>query len=287
MCSVVLSGCKQLIYLVEIKEYFSMRITILTTCLIFAGCSSGGGNDQSTTTLGVPNDPQTSLDPLEGADVPFDDTDEVNSTPADENPNLPTGEPADNGLAQVDIITGTTQPVLTRITIDSPPSSSLLDSTLLEFETIRLTPPPSGEVNNCAALISGMTRSRGEPESSDFMSPPSGFGYSSLFVDWYYTQGYVVVYAWGDNQYCETIDYRFTPILQLPESAPESAPEPATEPTTPTTTPTTPTPFEDRNCSDFNTQREAQLFFESEGGPSQDPHRLDGDGDGRVCVSLR
>ena len=48
----------------------------------------------------------------------------------------------------------------------------------------------------------------------------------------------------------------------------------------------TPTPFVDRNCSDFATQAEAQAFFESEGGPSEDPHGLDGDGDGRVCVSL-
>ena len=54
----------------------------------------------------------------------------------------------------------------------------------------------------------------------------------------------------------------------------------------------TPTPqavedeFQDRNCSDFETWQEAQSFFESEGGPSQDPHRLDGDGNGVACQSL-
>lgn len=43
---------------------------------------------------------------------------------------------------------------------------------------------------------------------------------------------------------------------------------------------------EDKDCSDFHTQREAQEFFEANGGPSSDPHGLDRDGDGRVCESL-
>ncbi|MDC3417432.1 thermonuclease family protein [Aquibacillus salsiterrae] len=42
----------------------------------------------------------------------------------------------------------------------------------------------------------------------------------------------------------------------------------------------------DKNCSDFNTQDEAQAFFEAAGGPDQDPHNLDGDGNGVVCESL-
>lgn len=43
----------------------------------------------------------------------------------------------------------------------------------------------------------------------------------------------------------------------------------------------------DRDCSDFNTQAEAQKFYEAAGGPSKDPHRLDGnDQDGLVCESL-
>lgn len=43
---------------------------------------------------------------------------------------------------------------------------------------------------------------------------------------------------------------------------------------------------DDRNCSDFETQEEAQAFFEDEGGPEQDPHGLDQDGDGVACESL-
>ncbi|SCY27869.1 thermonuclease family protein [Thiohalorhabdus denitrificans] len=40
----------------------------------------------------------------------------------------------------------------------------------------------------------------------------------------------------------------------------------------------------DRDCSDFDTQRAAQEFYESH--KPGDPHRLDGDGDGVVCEGL-
>ncbi|HEV2809944.1 MAG TPA: thermonuclease family protein, partial [Acidimicrobiales bacterium] len=42
----------------------------------------------------------------------------------------------------------------------------------------------------------------------------------------------------------------------------------------------------DRDCSDFSSHEEAQRFYEAEGGPGQDPHRLDRDGDGLACESL-
>jgi len=41
---------------------------------------------------------------------------------------------------------------------------------------------------------------------------------------------------------------------------------------------------EDRDCSDFSTQPEAQRFFERH--QPGDPHGLDGDGDGEACESL-
>jgi Excalibur calcium-binding domain len=40
---------------------------------------------------------------------------------------------------------------------------------------------------------------------------------------------------------------------------------------------------QDRDCPDFSSQEEAQRFFESQGGPGQDPHRLDADDDGQAC----
>lgn len=42
----------------------------------------------------------------------------------------------------------------------------------------------------------------------------------------------------------------------------------------------------DRDCSDFDTQAQAQQFYVNNGGPQQDPHRLDADDDGRACDSL-
>ncbi len=42
----------------------------------------------------------------------------------------------------------------------------------------------------------------------------------------------------------------------------------------------------DRDCSDFETQAEAQQFFLAAGGPQRDPHRLDADHDGVACESL-
>jgi hypothetical protein len=39
----------------------------------------------------------------------------------------------------------------------------------------------------------------------------------------------------------------------------------------------------DKDCSDFATQRAAQIFFLKHGGPRYDPDDLDGDDDGVAC----
>lgn len=41
----------------------------------------------------------------------------------------------------------------------------------------------------------------------------------------------------------------------------------------------------DKDCGDFDTQAQAQNFFENN-NPGQDPHNLDADGDGVACESL-
>ena len=45
--------------------------------------------------------------------------------------------------------------------------------------------------------------------------------------------------------------------------------------------------YGDKDCSDFSSQSEAQEFFEEQGGPDEDFHNLDRDGDGVVCESLK
>ena len=42
----------------------------------------------------------------------------------------------------------------------------------------------------------------------------------------------------------------------------------------------------DKDCADFGLRGQAQAFFESEGGPETDGHRLDADHDGSACESL-
>ena len=43
----------------------------------------------------------------------------------------------------------------------------------------------------------------------------------------------------------------------------------------------------DKDCSDFNSWRQAQNFYKKHGGPRYDPHRLDADRDGIACEDLR
>ena len=80
---------------------------------------------------------------------------------------------------------------------------------------------------------------------------------------------------------------------QEPEQQQVSSPEPApSQPESvsppPVQQPTQFTqPFNDKDCGDFQTHAQAQAFFESQGGPAQDPHKLDRNKDGVVCESLR
>ena len=43
----------------------------------------------------------------------------------------------------------------------------------------------------------------------------------------------------------------------------------------------------DKDCSDFNSWRQAQNFYKAHGGPKRDPDRLDADHDGIACEDLR
>lgn len=44
--------------------------------------------------------------------------------------------------------------------------------------------------------------------------------------------------------------------------------------------------YNDRDCENFSSKREAQNFFEDQGGPNNDYHNLDRDGDGIACESI-
>ncbi|WP_254545881.1 thermonuclease family protein [Halomarina pelagica] len=70
------------------------------------------------------------------------------------------------------------------------------------------------------------------------------------------------------------------PRTSTPEPTPEPTPTPTPEPT-PEPTPSGGDGQRDYDCSDFDTQSEAQEYL-----TAGDPHRLDGDGDGVACESL-
>ena len=82
----------------------------------------------------------------------------------------------------------------------------------------------------------------------------------------------------GDGEACESLP-----------GAPKEAPPPADSGQGSSSSQSSATQddgFQDRNCGDFDTWQEAQEFYESEGGPTEDPHRLDRDKDGVACESL-
>jgi hypothetical protein len=43
----------------------------------------------------------------------------------------------------------------------------------------------------------------------------------------------------------------------------------------------------DKDCSDFNSWKQAQHYYKKHGGPRYDPDRLDADHDGIACEDLR
>ena len=89
--------------------------------------------------------------------------------------------------------------------------------------------------------------------------------------------------------------------IPTPTPMPVATPRPTATPTPTATDIPTPTPHvrqfslselpfnpygTDRNCDDFATWWDVQNFYHAAGGPSDDPHRLDGNGDGIACASL-
>jgi len=102
--------------------------------------------------------------------------------------------------------------------------------------------------------------------------------YQSISADIYRTDqsGTVIVSATADGQYT---------VNAQPSAAPEVIPTEPLEADPEQTTAFDPT-GEEKDCGDFSSQAEAQAFYEAAGGPGEDPHRLDSEGDGVACESL-
>jgi competence protein ComEC len=124
-----------------------------------------------------------------------------------------------------------------------------------------------------AVVISvGLDNSYGHPSAEALAL------YDSVGAQVYRTDlnGTVIVTASADGEYLVNAD------PSTPEVATPVAPEEETDDGSSLAY----DPFgPDRDCGDFASQAEAQAFYEAAGGPEEDPHRLDGEGDGIACES--
>ena len=128
-----------------------------------------------------------------------------------------------------------------------------------------------------AVVISvGLGNSYGHP------SPEALALYESIGANIYRTdlQGTIIVTASADGTF---------QVNANPSEPTASAPAPSVVEEEPASEPSSSLAYDpfgpDRDCGDFASQAEAQAFYEAAGGPTSDPHRLDGNGDGVACES--
>ena len=144
-----------------------------------------------------------------------------------------------------------------------------------------------GDENHLIATTSSANRGKGSKGPEDWRPPLESY-WCSYAVDWA-----TIKNQWGltvtEAEYAALTEMLATcaiPVLLQPgRAAPPLLP-------TATALPSPPPgmrydPFgPDRNCGDFDTYEEALAFFLAAGGPSDDPHNLDTNGDGQPCESL-
>ena len=144
-----------------------------------------------------------------------------------------------------------------------------------------------GYENHLIATTSSANRSKGS-KGPEAWRPPLESYWCTYAIDWV-----TIKSDWGltvtGAEYASLSEMLATcamPVLLQPsQGAAPSMP-------TVTASPTPPPgmrydPFgPDRNCGDFDTYEEALAFFLAAGGPGDDPHNLDVNGDGEPCESL-
>ena len=135
------------------------------------------------------------------------------------------------------------------------------------------------------AVTASANRSKGARGPEEWQPP------DPAYWCWYATDWVLIKSTWGlsatEQEWnalaamLDTCNQPLTVVIDRDSRPPMPATTPPSAPTT------TFDPFgEDRNCGDFATHAEAQGFFLAAGGPGDDPHRLDSDGNGVVCASL-
>jgi hypothetical protein len=141
---------------------------------------------------------------------------------------------------------------------------------------------------NCAGLIGRAIEMYGQPTNREDFSSIESESVDTAVIAWSGIETTVIFETSQSFDGCRATYVYGGPVIGVPAieppvvtPEPEPMPEPMPEPEP---VPVIDEPFVDRNCSDFDTQPEAQSFFEA-AGPG-DPHRLDRDNDGVACESL-
>ena len=149
--------------------------------------------------------------------------------------------------------------------------------------------------NHLIAVQASANRQKGSKGPEDWRPPRRGY-WCQYATDWV-----TIKQNWGLTATQREVD-ALREMFEVCAEPPTLAVVPAAgAPTlTPAPTPATATPIApsdgalrydpegpDRDCGDFDTWDEAQTFYIAAGGPDTDRHRLDRDGDGVACASLR
>ena len=119
-----------------------------------------------------------------------------------------------------------------------------------------------------------------------------GQDFNALLVEQGYARVYVEGHSSREQDYLRLQSQAQAIKIGLWQCAGQAAPSSTSSPKPPLTVapsdgglPYDPS-GQDRDCGDFPTWQEAQVFYNAAGGPVSDRHRLDGDRDGIACEAL-